>query len=444
MGRKILIVKSREHLAAHIVKKRPSFYFSSQTSTVIPYDDLHKVLEGVDLVDLSQLPPEMEMEDHHLICRGGVTWQEAKAYCREHGREVITSPTEELANVLAGVATSCTGERCFGYGTLRQQIIALKIMNDRGQLQQLKSKAQLSSSPLFQNSQGQSLLREYQESYQEYENFKNAPFPRLQVETDLMIGLEGQLGIVVEVELKTMAKENLQYLFLELPQWEEDYSPHLEILLKVQPLRHLVNCCELLDSNSMASLEGAWSLAEGKDFIFLEIPERNFSAVYEKLIRGLDSLHESQVYEMSQSQFHQLRMAVPRNVFEQNSRKRVIKRGTDIQVRPQEMAFLLDLYRKLAQLGISYNLFGHFGDSHLHFNFMPSSDQVGPCDQSLKNLYEEVQKVKASPFAEHGIGILKQKFIRPFLQDVHLKMFQYLKSEMDPQKILFPHGYLNL
>ena len=259
-----------------------------------------------------------------------------------------------------------------------------------------------------------------------------------------MTGLEGQLGIVVEAQLKTLPKENLQYLFFELPRWEEDYSPHLQVLLKVQPLRHLVNCCELLDSNSMVSLEESVRPALGKDFIFLEIAERNFTAVYEELITKLDSLNENQVYEMSQSQFQKLRTAVPRNIFEKNSRQRVIKKGTDIQVRPHDMSYLLDLYRQLAQVGVSYNLFGHFGDSHLHFNFMPSADEVDICDKSLRDLYVEIRKVKSSPFAEHGIGILKQKFIRPFLEDIHFQMFQYLKLKMDPQRIFFPHGYLSL
>ena len=54
---------------------------------MIPYDCLYKVLEDVDLVDLSQLPSEMEMKNDYLICRGGVTWQEAKAFAgRTDGR----------------------------------------------------------------------------------------------------------------------------------------------------------------------------------------------------------------------------------------------------------------------------------------------------------------------------------------------------------------------
>ena len=67
---------------------------------------------------------------------------------------MITSSTEELANVLAGVATSCTGERCFGHGTLRQQIIALKMMNHCGQLQELKAEEQLCDSSLLEIPKG--------------------------------------------------------------------------------------------------------------------------------------------------------------------------------------------------------------------------------------------------------------------------------------------------
>ena len=158
----------------------------------------------------------------------------------------------------------------------------------------------------------------------------------------------------------------------------------------------------------------------------------------------LDLVEEGQVYEMPASKFHQLRMAVPRSISEINSKRGVVKRGTDIQVRVAQVAKLLQLYRELAQKGLPYNLFGHFGDGHLHFNFMPTADQVGDCDRYFEQLYREVLKMKASPFAEHGVGIIKQKYIRPFLQDVHFKMFKYLKSKMDARNIFFPNGYLQL
>ena len=180
----------------------------------------------------------------------------------------MTSPTEELACVLAGVATSCTGERCFGHGTLRNQIVSLEMIDQGGEVRRLTADRPLSDTPLFQGGRGRELLRNYQQAYAEYKSFKNAPFPRLERETDLMIGFEGQLGIVVEVELHTLPQDNLRYLFFELPPWEDEDAPHLEILHQVRPLRHLINCCELIDSNSTQFFAPFGWPGQGKGFYF--------------------------------------------------------------------------------------------------------------------------------------------------------------------------------
>ena len=116
-----------------------------------------------------------------------------KQYCQSKGLEILTSPTEESAFVLSGLATSCTGERCFGYGTLRDQVVRLKYLNYQAEEVELSS-----DDPIENIIDGGEVLKNYQSDYKSYENFKNAPFPRFEKATDLQIGAEGQLGVVTE------------------------------------------------------------------------------------------------------------------------------------------------------------------------------------------------------------------------------------------------------
>ena len=102
------------------------------------------------------------------------------------------------------------------------------------------------------------------------------------------------------------------------------------------------------------------------------------------------------------------------------------------------------LYLELTTKGVEYNLFGHFGDSHLHFNFMPTKDKVTECQKYLETLYSKVLTLNASPFAEHGIGMLKQKYIKNFWSEVQISEFKNLKSKHDPHNQFFPQGYMGI
>lgn len=436
---KQLTLKNLDQVCDHIRTGQPTLYTGSKTSTVIPFENLASLGSiSLTLADTSSLAQEIKMDGDLLHVKGPVTWKDAKVYARSMGREVMTSPTEELAVIVAGVATSCTGERCFGYGTLRSQVVKLRYLNYLGEEKELFQNKKL----LLENAAAK--LQAYQEAYIPYSNFKNAPFPRFESETDLMTGTEGQLGFVTEVWLQTVPLEPLTYLFLKLPCWDKDDSVHLEIFEKVQNLRKEISACELLDAHCLATLpkEKLPQGCAGHDLVFLEIRDSDFDYVYESLLSKLDGVGEDDIFQMTANACHALRMEVPRAVFEKNTQMGVTKKGTDVQVTPQNFFKLLKYYREMSKVGVDYNLFGHFGDAHLHFNFMPSPDKEAECQKSLLSLYDEVFKWGGSPFAEHGVGFLKRPFIEKFYTDTQRNLFLELKKQHDPNNHFFPQGFM--
>lgn len=428
--------KTEDELIAHIKTHTPSFYHSSKTSTVVPYDKISEFIKS-DLYwcDLSHLPSKMELKSNgNLVVSGPVSWKEAREFLIPKGRNIMTAPTEELALITAGAATSATGERCFAYGNLRSQIQSITYLNFNGEPITLSKEKDLSGLD----------LTEYQASFAPYREFKNAPFPRLEKEIDLMIGTEGQLGVITQIEIATCETTPLIHLFILVPKWEDDDRAHLEILEKIQSYRKWVNLCEHIDHNSFDYLEEEQRPNQGKDAIFLEIHAEHFDAFYENFLATLSHTSEDQIFELTESRFHQIRASVPRAVFETNSKMGVTKMGTDIQVKVKDFKTLLDYYRELTKLPVRYNLFGHFGDCHLHFNYMPSPSDMDACKEQFEKLYTKVRVLNASPFAEHGIGILKQKYIGQFWQPVQYEVFKQLKSIHDPHNQFFPQGYMNM
>lgn len=432
---------SFEDLSRHLKTHQPTFYFSSKTSTVVPYDKLEGMLPWSKsgdyyLGDLSKLPSHMELRPNgNLVLRGGVSWEEAKKFLKSKGRNLKTSPTEQLALITAGVATSCTGERCFSFGTMRSQVVRLKYMDYNGEEKELSRDGAFKSS-----SPG---LSSYQQDFKFYQNFKNAPYPRFEKATDLMIGTEGQLGIVTEVEIETTENFPVTYVFMLLPKWEQDFTAHMEIFKAVQSHRDSIISCELLDANCMSYLKPDERLGENQDVIFLEVKSDAFEDIYGNVLCSLEHTSPDNVFEIAESKFHNVRAGVPRAIFEVNSQMGVVKVGTDVQVGPEKFEDLLKFYREAAKLGVRYCLFGHFGDAHLHFNYMPTKEESTKCQEMILKLYDKVYEWKGSPFAEHGIGLLKQKYIKRFHGKNQLELFHDLKKEHDPFNQFFPQGFMS-
>ena len=261
-----------------------------------------------------------------------------------------------------------------------------------------------------------------------------------------MIGTEGQLGVITNAVIKTIPKTDVTYLFILLPKWEEDFTQHLEIFHKVQSFRDCIFSCELVDDNSLQVLDKEDRPGKhGQDLIFLEVLTSKFDFIFKELIEKLSSIPMENIFEISATKCRQLRMSIPRATFEVNSKMNVVKLGTDVQVQAYQFEQILVAYRRMAkEAGVKYNLFGHFGDAHLHFNFLPCVKDVDKCQKYFENLYSDVVKWKASPFAEHGVGLLKQKYIKYFYEAKHFELFKYLKQEMDPINQFFPMGFMSL
>jgi len=427
---------STSDLKAYIQLGIPTLYHSSQTSTVIPYEKMEGLLgEKTVLGNLSTLKGSMELlSNGNLRVNHFVTWKEAKEFCLSHNREIMTSPTEELAGVLAGIATSCTGERSFGFRNLRSQIVELTYLSHEAVENVLRADQKLRLD---------SDLEAYQQSFKNYVNFKNAPFPRMEFETDLMTGTEGQLGIITSCVLKTVEHVPVTYIFMLLPKWEGDFAPHLEVFNIVQKFRDRVFACEFIDANSLSFLPKEKNPGNNQDLLFLEIRKNDFEGIYEDLLSRIKLIPESHIFEMDATKCRELRVSIPRAIFEVNTRMGVTKKGTDVQVSGEHFEDLMLYYRELAKSGIEYNLFGHFGDAHLHFNFMPNKDKSEFCNRKLEGLYQKVHDWNGSPFAEHGIGLLKKKFIAPFYGSAQKRIFQKLKKEYDPQGQFFPEGFMS-
>lgn len=439
-----LNVYSWTELELTLRQQQPLLIAGARTSTVIPFDKLEQqALSEKYLLDLSGLPQSLQIDkpSQSVLIEGPVSWQTARNELRSMGFDLMAWPTEESAFILSGIATSATGERSFGHGALRDQVLEIDYYDTQAKLHTLSCQKSLEHFPLFQSVENKVLLHNYQKSYEPYQYFKNAPFPRLMVETDLMCASEGQLGLIKRVRLAITPYVHTAALVIKLPHWVDDYSLHLELFHFVQSLRTEIFAVEFLDHGSMMMIED--SRFHSSDIIYLECAQDKIEILFEKIISAQLSIKEEDFFMVSHEKVKELRMAVPRAVADLNSRRGLLKLGTDVQVAPDKMEKLLRHYQGWAKKGFDFILFGHFGDAHLHFNFLTKAQDRDMVISMFKHFYKDVKELQGSPFAEHGIGFLKREFIAPFHEEIHHQMFKTLKNYFDPLALFYPSGYMS-
>ena len=150
---------------------------------------------------------------------------------------------------------------------------------------------------------------------------KMGTFPRFEKETDLMIGTEGQLGVITEAEIVVKRKVDNCFIFVQLDKWESNYDRHLEVLNWVQDKRDRIYACEILDSNSLSVLPESENPIGSRnvDLIFLEVSVHEMEDIFERLVSDLPNIDENKVFTMDATRCQRLRLSVPRYTFERNS-----------------------------------------------------------------------------------------------------------------------------
>ena len=95
-------------------------------------------------------------------------------------------------------------------------------------------------------------------------------------------------------------------------------------------------------------------------------------------------------------------------------------------------------YKEVAKKAkLNYVNFGHIGESHLHFNFLPQNNSESQAAQKyLTELCRMAVSLSGTVSAEHGIGKLKKPYLKLMYSADEIKQMAALKKYFDPQRLL--------
>lgn len=109
------------------------------------------------------------------------------------------------------------------------------------------------------------------------------------------------------------------------------------------------------------------------------------------------------------------------------------------------MSRIAEFLRGVQEISRKYDIlilnYGHAGDGNLHPNVLydkSDPNQVAKLDQLLFDLHKLACDLGGTLTGEHGIGIMKAKYMGLEHDPIALRVMRSLKRTLDPNNILNP------
>lgn len=408
--------------------------------------------QGV-IISLERLNKILDIDTNKKIVRAqaGISLEALEAEVNKFNLSLKASPTEGLASLGGVVSTSASGVRGFGYGSIRNYIIGIEVILATGELLAIK------------RGRIKARKRDFNFEYKgRWFKFKLPSYTTSGIKAqagyfvnnnmdliDLFIGSEGTLGVVVtcEVLLGEIADATFDgLLFFPREKDALDFSAKVKRLKRENKLNP--TCLEFFDSNSLKMLKKEYSFipdCAGAIYFEQEVSSRqNYDVIFSKwqvlIEESKASLDKSIIADAANARkkIFDFRHKLPQIINEFLRQNKQQKAATDIAVADNKFDQMYDFYKEIAKnANMDYVNFGHIGESHLHFNFLPKTDQESlVAKKYIRKLCEKAVELGGTISAEHGIGKIKKPYLEIMYSKEQIKEMADLKKYFDQNCLL--------
>lgn len=370
-------------------------------------------IHGGITLDLSEMNKVLSVDDQDftVTVEPGVLRHQLNEEIRHTG---LYFPIDPGANASIGgmVSTRASGTTAVRYGTMRENVLSLKVVTADGELIRTSSRAAKSSA-------GYDLTR-------------------------LFIGSEGTLGIVVEITLKVYpVPEEIVAAICAFPTLED--AVNCTVMIRQSGTQ--IGRVEFLDSNAIRAVNGYSHLSlKEVPTLFFEF-HGSASGIQEQieLIKELAQECGGSDFEWASKTEERNRLWTARhNAYFASLQLRPNSRSitTDVCVPISSLAQCVsETAADLANLPFPWTILGHVGDGNFHVLMM-----IDPHDEAEREQAEAVNQrlvrraiaMDGTCTGEHGIGIHKMGFLKEELGEPVIDMMRRVKQAFDPKNILNP------
>lgn len=373
---------------------------------------LNAPLGGIscDLKDMNRIVA-VHPEDFDCVVEPGVTRHQLNDYLRDQGLFFSVDPGADAS--LGGMAsTRASGTTTVRYGTMKDNVLALKVVLPNGEVMTTSRRARKSAA-------GYDLTR-------------------------LIVGAEGTLGIITEMTLKLHGiPEAVAAGVCRFPSVDSACAAAITAIqagIQIARVEFLdamqVRVCNAHSKLGLAEIPMLFVEFHGTDAGVAEQSER-----FGEIIRDFDGSpfewatlaeERSRLWKARHDVFWALRSFRP-------GASVVV---TDVCVPISRLAeCVIATQQDIAAAGLVAPIVGHVGDGNFHVSplvMMDDADEVVRARAFIDRLTERALAMEGTCTGEHGIGQGKQRFLEPELGAASVAAMRSIKAALDPAGIMNP------
>jgi len=260
--------------------------------------------------------------------------------------------------------------------------------------------------------------------------------------TSLIVGSEGTLAVITALTLQIVARPAA--VMTALLGFSDLQTATLAVSLLASSSITPV-ALELLDKAALSAL-GAdvyqWLHAEAQAALIVEIeaPDACLETEMDRLLTCVASVLVGEPQVACTPQQRAQVWALRRAVSEALKKKARYKLSEDIAVPVGHISELCAHIQQVAEHNhVAYAIYGHAGDGNLHVNVLWNDELEEPYVLNvLESIFVAAVRLGGTISGEHGVGLLKHRFIHLEQTPAVLAVQRQLKKNWDPCGILNP------
>ena len=350
-------------------------------------------------------------EDLTVTVQAGVTRKQLNEEIRDTGLFFPIDPGADAS--LGGMAaTRASGTNAVRYGTMRENVMNLKVVTADGRIIQTANRARKSSA-------GYDLTR-------------------------IFVGSEGTLGIITEVTVRLYTQpEAISAAICNFPSLDSAVNSVIEIIQMGIPVARV----EFLDSAAVRATNAYSKLSLRESPLLLFEFHGSPAAVKEQAVAVQDITreHGGMDFDWAERPEDRSRLWTARhNAYFAGLQLRPGSRAstTDVCVPISRLAECVSATaHELDQASFPYMIVGHVGDGNFHVLMLldpDSREQWEESERLNRRLAQRAIDMDGTCTGEHGIGLHKKEFMLAEHGQDALDLMHALKHAFDPHNILNP------